>query len=326
MTSVLVAKGDANALFEFGDDRPRARRRTGESRPLLTFSNAAEPVVSAFDLSVLRGDGIFEATTIWKGRPLSLTNHLRRLQHSASLDDLPDIVIPAFRDAVDELYEQYDGSKEGPRVRIIVSRGLSPYTGMVVPNAQRYVPNVWFILDGVHADHPLDAKSIISLTRGYPSDIQTRAPWLLTGVKTLSYAFNEAVHRECARRSVDDAVLVTEDGYVLEGPNSTYVARFGNVFVTPDPRIGILHGTSQRELFAYARQHGFDFRYDALPLSRFREADRIYLTHESTVLPVRELDGVAVDYDPVEIREINDAIWSGQTERDALDIRPEGLV
>ena len=57
-----------------------------------------------------------------------------------------------------------------------------------------------------------------SMTRGYPSDITARAPWLLNGAKTLSYAFNCAVHRECARRGVGDAILYSEDGYTMECP------------------------------------------------------------------------------------------------------------
>ncbi len=85
------------------------------------------------------------------------------------------------------------------------------------------------------------------MTRGYQSDITARAPWLLNGAKTLSYAFNCAVHRRCARRGVGDAILFTEDGYTMECPNSSIVARYGDTFVTPDPRIGILNGTSQRE-------------------------------------------------------------------------------
>lgn len=317
MVSLLAAKGNVKELFDLGENHAG----TGD---LLTFVEPQEAAVSVFDLAVLRGDGIFEATTIWKGRALSLQNHLKRLSESAHHDDLPSIVIPAFTDAVTELYEHYDGGESGPRIRIVVSRGPSYETGPDVPD-DRLIPEVWFLLDGVHADHSLNPLSIISLSRGYTSNAAARAPWLLPGVKTLSYAINEAARREARRQSAQDAVFVTEDGYVLEGPTASYVARFGDTFVTPDPRIGILHGTSQREFFAYALQHGYQVRYEKLPFDTFRQADRIYLTHESTVLPVRSLDGNPIDYDPAEIQVINDAIWAGETEQDALGIQPSGL-
>lgn len=51
-----------------------------------------------------------------------------------------------------------------------------------------------------------------SRIRSQPSDITARAPWLLNGAKTLSYAFNCAVHRECARRGVGDALKIGPTG------------------------------------------------------------------------------------------------------------------
>ena len=71
-------------------------------------------------------------------------------------------------------------------------------------------------------------------------DIAARAPWLLAGAKTLSYAINKAVLREAARRGADDVLFVSSDGYVLEGPSSTLIAKFGNRIWTPSTALGIL--------------------------------------------------------------------------------------
>lgn len=192
-------------------------------------------------MCALRGDGIFEATTVWKGFPVSLENHLKRLANSARLVDMPEPNIPALTRAVQLVIDQYDDPEPGPMLRIIVSRGLDPDTG--VGKAADRTPTVYIFLDAKGTLHSLEPITMASMTRGYPSDITARAPWLLNGAKTLSYAFNCAVHRECARRGVGDAILFTEDGYTMECPNSSIVARYGDTFVTPDPRIGILNGT-----------------------------------------------------------------------------------
>ncbi|MBM6700277.1 aminotransferase class IV [Bifidobacterium pullorum subsp. saeculare] len=90
------------------------------------------------------------------------------------------------------------------------------------------------------------------------------------------------------------------------------------------PRIGILNGTSQRELFAWAAQEGLRTAYRKLPIAELREADRLYMTHGGWVIPVDDLDGRTLDYDPAEIAAMNDAIHTGRTHDDALAIGPTG--
>ncbi|PST48734.1 4-amino-4-deoxychorismate lyase [Bifidobacterium callitrichos] len=317
MASIVLGMGNGRVLFGDGDV---AEIAAVPDRGLITLADPEGLNINAFDLSVLRGDGIFEATTVWQGRPISLENHLRRLAHSAALMDMPAPNIAAFTRAVDLVIAAYDDPEPGPLLRIIVSRGLDPETG--VGRASDGTPTVFIFLDAKGALHDVTPITMASMTRGYPSDITARAPWLLNGAKTLSYAFNCAVHRECARRGVGDAVLFTEDGFTLECPNSSIVARYGDTFATPDPSIGILNGTSQRELFAWAMQEGRKVEYRKLPIAELREADRLYMTHGGWVIPVNELDGRAIDCDPAEIAAINDAIHTGRTHDDALTIGP----
>ncbi|MCI1660667.1 aminodeoxychorismate lyase [Bifidobacterium psychraerophilum] len=315
MGNIILGVGNAARLFHSD---------TGEGKGTEDLINIVDPrahVVSAFDFAVTRGDGIFEATTVWKGQPVSLENHLRRLSHSARLMDLPQPDIEAFAQAVHTLIEQYDGSEAGPLLRLLISRGLDDATG--IGRQDGGLPSIWMFIDAMGSLHETDPISMISLTRGYPSDIAVRAPWLLNGAKTLSYAVNQAIHRECDRRKVTDAVLTTEDGYVLECPNSSIVAQYGTHLVTPDPSIGILHGTTQRELFAYGRQEGGSFEYAKLPFERLLEADRLYMTHGGWVVPVGELDGRRYPVDPSSIEYINAAIHAGRTHDEALGIGPK---
>ncbi len=92
---------------------------------------------------------------------------------------------------------------------------------------------------------------VVTLDRGYDSAAPARAPWLLLGAKTLSYAVNMAAIREAQRRGADDAIFVSSDGMVLEAPTASVILRFGDRFVTPEPAGAILHGTTQVSLFEH---------------------------------------------------------------------------
>src|SRR5690606_37196164 len=92
---------------------------------------------------------------------------------------------------------------------------------------------------------------VVTLDRGCDLDVAERAPWLLLGAKTLSYAVNMAALREARRRGADDAVFLSTDGFVQEAPTASLILRFGNRLVTPAPAGGILHVTTQLSVYEY---------------------------------------------------------------------------
>ena len=132
----------------------------------------------------------------------------------------------------------------------------------------------------------------MTLDRGYALEVPARAPWLLLGAKTLSYAVNMAALREARRRGADDAVFVTSDGYVLEAPTASVILRFGDRFVTPTPNAGILHGTTQLSLFTHLEQRGFEAVYETVALADLARADAAWLLSSVRLAaPIAAVDG-----------------------------------
>ena len=118
---------------------------------------------------------------------------------------------------------------------------------------------------------------VILLDRGYDSDIGERAPWLLLGAKTLSYAVNMAALRYAHAQGADDVIFTSADGRVLEGPTSTVLLahletsddgaggiRTVRRLITPQLDSGILPGTSQGALFTAAKAAGWELGYGPL--------------------------------------------------------------
>src|SRR5690606_15054619 len=139
---------------------------------------------------------------------------------------------------------------------------------------------------------------VVTLDRGLRHDVDQTSPWLLAGAKTLSYAINRAVQREALRRGADDAIFVSSDGVLLEGPTSSVVYRIDGVLITPGTGLGILEGTTQASLFEYAASIGMPTEYRLAGPDDLARADAIWLVSSVRhAAPVRELDGRAVPVD-----------------------------
>lgn len=257
---------------------------------LTTFTavDPAAPALTVGELSTQRGDGIFESIGVVSGHPQEVEAHLERLAHSARLCDLPAPNLAQWRAAVTHAAAEC-GPGEGA-VKLILSRGIE----------HGPTPTAWATA-ATAADFSAVRRNgirVVTLDRGYAIDAPARAPWLLLGAKTLSYAVNMAALREAHRRGADDAVFVSSDDFVLEAPTASLILRRGDTFTTPAPNGGILHGTTQLSLFEHLAARGFKTTYETIPVAELRRADAAWLVSSVRLAaPITELDGSALGVD-----------------------------
>ncbi|TFD25342.1 aminodeoxychorismate lyase [Cryobacterium lyxosi] len=253
----------------------------------LTFHemDSSAPALRVGELSTQRGDGIFETLAVVNGYPQEVEPHITRLRNSARICELPMPNVQQWRAAI-----AYAVSRVPQRgeiaLRFVLSRGVE----------HGPAPTAW-----LHAVAAADFSivrangvRVITLDRGYPRGVAERAPWLLMGAKTLSYAVNMAAIREARRRGADDTIFLTTDGFVMEGPTSSVVLRLGGEYVTPAPSGAILHGTTQQSMFDYLRAQGASVQYRDVTVEELRQADAAWLV-SSVRLAVSV---VALDGDP----------------------------
>lgn len=255
-----------------------------------------EPALRVGELSAQRGDGIFESLGVVDGHPQEVGPHLARLAHSAKLCELPAPNLAQWRVAIERVAAEA-GAGENV-LKLILSRGVEDGPA----------PTAWITL----ATAPDNARArtegvrVATLDRGYALDVPARAPWLLLGAKTLSYAVNMAAIREARRRGADDAVFVSSDGFVLEAPTASVLLRVGGRFVTPEPQAGILHGTTQISLFAHLAQRGFSTAYETVPVKALGDADAAWLLSSVRLAaPISAVDGRTVAVDRAFTDELN---------------------
>lgn len=258
------------------------------------IDDADEPVLSAFDMGLTRGDGCFDAMRVEVGddgvvHVDHLDAHLDRLVRSARALDLPPVDLGAWRDLVAEALAAWRRPGEAV-LRLLLSRG-SEWSAAHTPTG---VLTIAPLPESSRAQRA--GISVVTLSLGRPAEFGGETGWLLGGVKTLSYAVNMAAAREAARRGADDALFVSTEGIALEGPRSALIWREGDVLVsTRVDGTGILASVTQASIFAEAARDGVTTRHGLIEAARLPSSDGAWLVSSGRlVAPVLTLDGVAM--------------------------------
>jgi 4-amino-4-deoxychorismate lyase len=208
-------------------------------------TDATAPQLRADDLGVLRGDGCFETIRVadaGTGRLDGLDAHLARLARSAARLGLPAPDLGAWRALIAEVLAGWRQPGEAV-LRLVLTRGPEDWGGTPRPTGYALLSPV-----PPHIPrHRRDGVRVVTLSRGMPADATAGAPWLLGGVKTISYALNLAALRHAQSVGADDVIFVSTDGTVLEGPTASVLWLAGGALHTPPAGpLGILDGTTVR--------------------------------------------------------------------------------
>lgn len=232
----------------------------------------ATPVIRADDPGLTRGDGCFEGirvlTRLDGTRYASkLDRHLARMTRSAAALEIPFDALQ-WAELVEQACAAWTGDDEAA-MKLVLTRG----PGGVPSGFLTIVP-----LDPDFARQRAEGIRVAVLDRGYNADAFSDTPWLLGGVKTLSYAVNMAAMREAARRGAEDALFVSSDGHVLEAPTGSAVwAVDATLHTTPLGATGILAGTTQQLLFEQAADAGWQTATTLASVADLHDADALWL-------------------------------------------------
>lgn len=267
--------------------------------------DASTPAILATDQGLTRGDGIFESLLAVNGNPRKVEAHLSRLASSAAAMEIQIPEASVWRAAIATAIDNFSQSEPQEAdadgntnmvVKLLASRG---------PEGSNS-PTAWVQASALPASSAQQREKgldVIFLDRGYDSTVAQRAPWLLLGAKTLSYAVNMAAQRYAHSQGADDVIFTSSDGKVLEGPTSSvlmaHISDDSGVpvkrLITPNLDSGILPGTTQGALFAAAKAAGWELGYGPLVPADLLDADAVWLISSIRLLaPVNTLDGQVV--------------------------------
>ena len=219
-----------------------------------------QAVIAATDEGLLRGDGAFEVARLYRGIPFAWDDHVKRLQRSCAALRL--VLDPDLLDAEAKALLEDAGPVDG-LLRVVITRA-----------GRRLL-----LLEPLK---PGRGTLRLATVEHEPSP-------LLAGVKSLSYAANMLANRLAEERGYDEALFISRDGAVLEGPTFSFFWVEDGVVHAPPLADGILDSITRRRVL-----DAVDVKLEHCTLDRLRErAEECFAAGTGIeVAPVLAVEGV----------------------------------
>ncbi len=251
-----------------------------------------EAKVSVYDRGFLYGDSVFETVRTYGGRPFALTEHIRRLGHSASLLGIRmPLSLGELAAEVERAIEQ--AANPESLVRVMLSRGAGPL-GLDPSAALRPLRVV--IIEPLELPPPEYYREGIAVIT-----VQTvRASDAAHSAKLGNYLASALALRDACAEGAAEALVVNRDGFVVEGTTSNvFAVRRAKApqpeLLTPPLDVGVLAGITRQKVIDVARQQRLEVRFEPLRPAELCAADEVFLTSSvRELLPVVRVDGERV--------------------------------
>jgi branched-chain amino acid aminotransferase len=238
------------------------------------FLAADEPGVSPFDAG-LRGLGVFETLRSVGGQWPTLAEHVERMGWCALRLGLSQGRAPAWHEVAGALLLKA-GLNDGV-LRLFATRG----SGQTPTHGATLLP----LPERLEDLRQQGVRAGLSPFRRHADDPTA-------GLKLMSYAFSVLAREEAQARGLDEAVLLSPEGWVQEGAfSNVFCLRDGAVY-TPTLTGHFLPGVTRALLLRALRAGGVRCLEKTLTPESFAGADAIWLTSGVwEVMPVAEWCG-----------------------------------
>lgn len=255
----------------------------------------AEVRVPYRDRSFIYGDGCFDMTRTFAGKPFRVEEHIDRFYRSLaylridigmSAKQMIDVTHEVVRRNAHLLGEGQDwwvGQRVSRGVKAVGDEGWDHVGPNVIVDCQPlpFKARAAHYRDGIRVIVP-------SVRRTPPSSLSPR-------VKTHNYLNMIVADQEVRDRDPEAwAVLLDENGNLCEGMGS-------NIFVVKDGRIStpqgrsVLEGVSRQTVMELARAQGFELVERDIDLYDAYTADEVFLTSTSLcICPVAKVNGAVI--------------------------------
>lgn len=248
----------------------------------------AKAQISVFDHGLLYGDGVFEGIRSYNGLVFKLREHIDRLFESMHTIMLQ---IPLSKKQLEEaVIKTLKANKlKNAYIRLIVTRGEGDL-GLDPRKCPK--PTIIIITDKI-ALYPnperLYRKGLELITvptqRNIPEALNPQ-------IKSLNYLNNILAKIEATNSGVQEAVMLSSDGYVAECTGDNIFIIKGKSLITPPAYVGILKGITRGSVIDIAAKQKIPVREELITRHDLFNADECFLSGTAVeIVPVVKIDG-----------------------------------
>ena len=281
----------SNALERMGDGTaaaPDARIGWMDGK----FKPVSEMTVSVEEEGFAYGYGFFETIRVQEGRILRLDAHVARFRkawESFFAAPFPDIT---WKDVVDLVIEKNHLTGTVAAVKIAASSGKPG-------SLERGIRLMLTARPYTHRLAGSPRKGLRLAT--WPHGRQTA----LSDHKTMNYMLSRVAADWAKARGADEAILLNADGTVSETNTANILCKIGGKLCVPVSEHA-LPGTMLGAILEHLATRGVPVEHRRISPDDLKRAESVYLTNALMgVVPVTEIDGVAIGVDEAFSAEMN---------------------
>jgi D-alanine transaminase len=252
------------------------------------FVRGDEPVVALDDRGYQFGDGVYDAWMVYGGRHFLRGEHLDRLERScAAIGITPCYSRPEVEAFVDEMLER--SSLERGIVYLQWTRGRQS------PRSHAPAPGLRPVLSGYIRDLPPYPEEYFA--RGVAVVFHPDERQHFCDIKSLNLLGSVMANIAARAAGCHEAIFVRDEGgrrFVTECSRSNcFAVKEGVVYTAPLGKL-ILPGVTRQVVLDLARGLGLRVIEGFRSPEFFAEADEVFISAASGILPVGTIDGVPV--------------------------------
>jgi branched-subunit amino acid aminotransferase/4-amino-4-deoxychorismate lyase len=238
-----------------------------------------EAKISVHDRSYLYGEGLFESFRSYNGIALFLTEHLKRLEWSATFLNVSFPMELDFAKICDDLLKK--NNLKDARFKIVLSQATPPAADAIGENTSSNI--VIFCT-------PLETGPATYKLKVIKNCINDALP--LSAMKTTNYLVKIVARFEAKDSGFDDGILLNAKGLVTE-------ASTGNLFWVDDKGIlntvaeahGLLRGITKQELFKLIKDKKLTLRENQITPAELSNSREVFMTNSIVgIKPVTQID------------------------------------
>jgi branched-chain amino acid aminotransferase len=228
--------------------------------------------LSPFDHGFLYGYGLFETMRAYHGYIFRLDRHLARLRHSAESVSLAH-KLTAF-DLEAACTKTLDANKlKDARLRLTISAG----EGDMIPDPGT-CSNPTTLVTAQNLI-PLPPEKYASGFKASLSSLRRNSQSPLSRLKSTCYMENILARMAARAAGCDEAILLNEQGYLVEGSTTNIFLASNGELITPSLESGVLPGITREAVMEIARASNLKTLERQVELKELIEAEEAFITN-----------------------------------------------